>query len=114
MISTILRNLVSNAIKFTESGGKIDVVLENKGDAMKVSVIDSGIGLPPEEKDKVFDMFYQVDATTRRATGGTGLGLAIARGIVALHGGEIWVESELGKGANFSFVIPRKQNQKAA
>ncbi len=113
-IQQVVDNLISNAVKFTESGGSVQVVLENKGDALKVSVIDTGIGLPKEEQEKIFDMFYQVDATARRATGGTGLGLAIARGIVALHGGEIWVESQPGKGSNFSFVIPRKTNQIAA
>ena len=113
-IQQVVDNLISNAIKFTESGGKIDVLLENKGDAMKISVIDTGIGISADEREKVFDMFYQVDASTRRPTGGTGLGLAIARGIVALHGGEIWVESEMGKGSNFSFVIPRKKIPKAA
>ncbi len=111
-IQQVVDNLISNAIKFTESGGMVEVVLENKGDALKVAVIDSGIGLPPAERDKVFDMFYQVDATMRRSTGGTGLGLAIARGIVALHGGEIWVESEVGKGSTFSFLLPCKKNQK--
>jgi signal transduction histidine kinase len=87
---------------------------EDKGDCVKISVSDSGIGLSKDDQEKVFDMFYQADASMRRSTGGAGLGLAIARGIVVLHGGQIWVESDPGKGATFSFVLPLHKSQKAA
>lgn len=113
-LQQVVDNLLSNAIKFTPSAGFIEVSCVEKGDCILVSIHDSGIGLSLQDKEKVFDMFYQADASTRRATGGAGLGLAIARGIVAIHGGEIWVESELGQGATFSFMIPRHKAQKAA
>jgi signal transduction histidine kinase len=113
-LQQVIDNLISNAIKFTDKGGVIDIVGEDKSDGVKISVKDSGIGMSQADQEKVFDMFYQADASMRRSTGGAGLGLAIARGIVALHGGKIWVESELGKGATFQFVIPTNKAQKAA
>lgn len=112
-LQQVVDNLVSNAIKFTDRGGSVQVHVEDKGDAVKISVVDSGIGLSKPDQEKVFDMFYQADASMRRSTGGAGLGLAIARGIVVLHGGQIWVESEPGKGATFSFVLPYHKAQKA-
>jgi signal transduction histidine kinase len=113
-LQQVIDNLVSNAIKFTDKDGRVRVAGEDKGDCIKVSVSDSGIGLSKDDQEKVFDMFYQADASMRRSTGGAGLGLAIARGIVVLHGGQIWVESELGKGATFCFVLPHHKNQQVA
>jgi signal transduction histidine kinase len=107
-------NLISNAIKFTPSGGTIRVSAAEKGDFIKVSVTDNGPGLSLEEQEKVFDMFYQADASTRRSNGGAGLGLAIARGIISMHGGQLWVESVKGTGSTFSFMVPRNKAQKAA
>jgi signal transduction histidine kinase len=113
-LQQVIDNLISNAVKFTDKAGRVRVSAEDKGDCIKISVSDSGIGLSKDDQEKVFDMFYQADASMRRSTGGAGLGLAIARGIVVLHGGQIWVESELGKGATFSFVLPHHKTQKAA
>ena len=113
-LQQVVDNIVSNALKFTERGGEIDVIGEEKGDFLQVSVRDTGPGLSTDEQEKVFDMFYQADASTRRSAGGAGLGLAIARGIVNMHGGQISVQSEKGKGATFSFLIPRKREQKKA
>lgn len=113
-LQQVVDNLISNAIKFTEKGGQIEVLGIEKGDFLQVSVRDTGPGLSSEEQEKVFDMFYQADASTRRSAGGAGLGLAIARGIVVMHGGQISVQSEKGKGATFSFVVPRRKGQKAA
>lgn len=113
-LQQVVDNLVSNAIKFTDCGGEIDVIGEEKGDFLQVSVRDTGPGLSSEEQSKVFDMFYQADASTRRSAGGAGLGLAIARGIVNMHGGQIMVQSEKGQGATFTFLIPRKKAQKKA
>jgi two-component system, OmpR family, sensor kinase len=90
------------------------VTVEEKGDLVQVSVADTGPGLTPEEQAKVFDMFYQVDTSAKRAAGGAGLGLAIARGIVTMHGGEMAVHSEKGAGATFRFMVPRNKEQKAA
>src|SRR4029077_1945051 len=113
-LQQVVDNLVSNAIKFTERGGEIDVTGEEKGDFLQVSVRDTGPGLSTEEQAKVFDMFYQADASTRRSAGGAGLGLAIARGILRMHGGQMYVRSEKGKGSTFTFVLPRQREQKAA
>jgi CheY-like chemotaxis protein len=101
----IILNLVSNACKFTEEG---EVILRAYTDDEKltVSVSDTGIGIPQEKLDNIFEEFTQVDASTTRKVGGTGLGLPISRHFVEMHKGQIWVESILGKGSTFSFCLP--------
>jgi PAS domain S-box-containing protein len=102
----IIWNLVSNAVKFTEHGEVlITVGMMNENEAF-VSVKDTGIGISTEEQNMVFDQFRQVDESTTRRAGGTGLGLTITRYLVQLHGGKIWVESELDKGSTFTFTLP--------
>jgi signal transduction histidine kinase len=113
-LAQVVDNLLSNAIKFTDRGGEIDIFAEEKGDFIEVSVRDTGTGMTPEEQQKVFDIFYQADASNRRTAGGTGLGLAISRGIIVMHGGQLRVSSEKGKGATFSFLVPRRRAQIAA
>jgi signal transduction histidine kinase len=113
-LKQVLDNLVSNAVKFTERGGEIDLFAEEKGDFIQVSVRDTGPGLTQEEQEKVFDIFYQADTSNRRTAGGAGLGLAICRGIVVMHGGQLHVTSEKGKGATFTFIVPRRRVQIAA
>ena len=113
-LQQVTENLISNAIKFTDAGGEIDVFGEEKGDFLQVSVRDTGPGLTEEEQSRVFDMFYQADTSNRRSAGGTGLGLAIAKGILMMHGGQLLVHSEKGKGATFSYLVPRRKSQKAA
>jgi signal transduction histidine kinase len=106
-ITQVLLNLVGNAIKFTDSGEvRIDVVAEN-GDLL-VSVSDTGPGIPEMDRAKIFDEFRQAEGSITQKKGGTGLGLAIAKRIVELHGGKIWVESEVGKGSTFTFSLPLK------
>jgi PAS domain S-box-containing protein len=103
----ILYNLLSNAVKFTPDGGSVWIEGNVDGDAMVViSVVDTGIGIPPEEHQSVFQKFYQVGPTTRGVREGTGLGLTITKRLVEQHGGKIWVESEPGKGSRFSFALP--------
>ncbi len=102
----ILVNLLSNAIKFTPEGGKIEVEARLTEDEAIVAVRDTGIGIPPEEHERIFDRFYQVGESLTREHGGMGLGLAIAKGMVELCGGRIWVESEVGQGSTFTFTIP--------
>ena len=122
-LQRILGNLLSNAIKFTPEGGTVTVSAEPLPEeahdtvlwrrtpptrAVAVRVSDTGIGIPPEHQEKIWDKFFQVDSSSRRVFGGTGLGLAIAKSVVELHGGTIWVESEgvPGKGSTFVFTLP--------
>jgi signal transduction histidine kinase len=113
-LQQVIDNLLANAIKFSDVEDVIDVFTEEKGDFIEVSVRDFGIGIAADAQKKVFDMFFQADASIKRTAGGAGLGLAIAHGIVSLHGGRIWVESEQGKGAIFKFTIPRNRAKMAA
>jgi signal transduction histidine kinase len=104
-ITQCLLNLAGNALKFTRQGSvEIGVTLE--GQTLLYRVKDSGIGIPKEQLENVFAQFRQVDATITREFGGTGLGLSITKKFVEMHGGRIWVESELGKGSTFYFSIP--------
>jgi len=109
-LSQVITNLLSNAAKFTPEGGTIRLdsrlLSEEEGACMlRVSVEDTGIGISEEQKGRLFKSFEQAENTTTRKYGGTGLGLAITRRIVELMGGEVWVESELGKGSTFSFTF---------
>ncbi|MFQ6050724.1 MAG: MEDS domain-containing protein [Candidatus Hydrothermarchaeota archaeon] len=106
-IKEVLTNLISNAIKFTPEGGKIKVNIENRKEDVLVSVSDNGPGISEEDQKRIFDRFYKVESSLTRSVEGTGLGLSIAKGLVELHGGKIWVESELGKGSTFYFTIPK-------
>ena len=113
----ILYNLLSNAIKFTPEGDRIrvtvrmasEVGVKQGGRWIEVAVADTGIGLKPEDQERIFGKFEQVDSEYGREQQGTGLGLALTRNFVELHGGWIWVESELGKGSIFRFVLPLTQ-----
>jgi PAS domain S-box-containing protein len=102
----ILFNLLSNAVKFTPDGGKIWVEAVERRGRLTVSVSDTGLGIPVEEQELIFDAFHQAGATTKGIKEGTGLGLAITKRLVEEHGGRIWVESEPGKGARLSFTMP--------
>jgi signal transduction histidine kinase len=105
-LSIVLDNLLNNAIKFTPPGGRIQVALRSQTGMVAVSVTDTGIGIPEQELNQVFDRFYQVESHLTRHEGGMGLGLSIARGMVELHGGRIWVESVEGRGSHFTFTLP--------
>jgi len=105
-ISQILRNLINNAIKFSDEGGKIEIIASSKQDHILFGVKDYGVGLTPENRSRVFEPFYQVEKSSNRKHGGTGLGLAICRGIVESQKGKIWIESTLGEGSTFYFTIP--------
>jgi signal transduction histidine kinase/CheY-like chemotaxis protein len=117
----ILYNLLSNAIKFTPEGGRIRVTtrrapeVETKkgGEWIEIAVADTGVGLRKEDQERIFGAFEQVDSAYGREQQGTGLGLALTRKLVELHGGWIWVESELGKGSTFRFVIPLVRSEVA-
>ncbi|MFC1990561.1 ATP-binding protein, partial [Chloroflexota bacterium] len=102
----VLINLLGNSTKFTPDGGKLMVKAVRDGDWCYVSVIDSGIGIKRENQKKIFEPFCQLDSPMTETKGGTGLGLIIARQIIERHGGQIWVESEHGKGSKFTFTLP--------
>src|SRR5215469_9138477 len=102
----ILINLLSNAVKFTPEGGRIRVSATTRNGFAVVSVADTGVGIPKEAQEAVFDKFYQVGATTKGVREGTGLGLAITKQLVEEHGGSIQLESVPGKGSCFTFTIP--------
>lgn len=105
-VGRALNNLVSNALRHTPPGGKVEVHASRQVDWARVDVRDSGAGIPAEDVPHVFERFYRGEKSRSRLTGGAGLGLAIARGIVEAHGGQIGVESASGEGANFYFVLP--------
>jgi PAS domain S-box-containing protein len=112
-IAEVLTNLLGNAIKFTPMQGKVTVSVMRNGDGwVKVSIADTGPGIPSDEAKRIFDKFYQVSQPERQKAMGTGLGLSIAKTLVELHGGQIWLESETGRGSTFSFTIPPEQPQK--
>ncbi|HIQ01263.1 MAG TPA: GAF domain-containing sensor histidine kinase, partial [Anaerolineales bacterium] len=106
-IGQVLDNLLTNAIKFSPRGGTITVRVREAGEWLRVEVSDTGIGIPADKLSRVFERFYQVDGTSRRRFGGAGLGLAIVKQIVEAHGGEVGVESTVGKGSTFYFTLPK-------
>jgi signal transduction histidine kinase len=104
-VRQVVLNLLSNAIKFTPEGGRIEVSAAPKDGLVEVSVSDTGVGIAPEDQEKVFEEFRQVGTAAKKVEG-TGLGLTLCRKFVELHGGRIWVKSQLGAGATFTFTIP--------
>jgi GAF domain-containing protein len=105
-IKQILLNLLSNAVKFTPEGGRIGIKARQADGSVEISVSDTGIGIAPEDQPKIFEEFRQVGADYAHKVEGTGLGLTLAKKFVELHGGRIWVESEVGKGSAFTFSLP--------
>jgi len=101
----LVRDLLGNAAKFS-SRGCVRVVPEKCGEALKICVMDTGIGIEEKDQHNIFEDFRQADQEMTRSYGGTGLGLALAKRIVELHGGRIWVESKKGAGAQFYFTLP--------
>ena len=103
----VFTNLIGNAIKFTPNNGEVSVEIEADGNLLHVEVIDTGPGIPPEERQKIFDKFYQLSDISTRQQGGSGLGLSISKSIVEAHGGKLWIDDgNQGKGSNFQFVLP--------
>jgi signal transduction histidine kinase len=104
-VKQVLLNLLSNAVKFTAEGGRIDVRAEARDGTVEIAVTDTGVGIAPADQDAVFEEFRQVGPSAKRVEG-TGLGLALSRKFIELHGGRIWVTSELGRGSTFTFTLP--------
>ncbi len=107
-VEQVLVNLIHNAIKFTNTGGRINISAEADGDKLRISVADTGVGIPADDLPRIFERFYKADKA--RSGSGTGLGLAIAKHIIEAHSGEIWADSVEGKGATFSFTLPLAPN----
>jgi signal transduction histidine kinase len=105
-IKQVLLNLLSNAVKFTPEGGRIGINARQTDGSVEISVSDTGIGIAPEDQPKIFEEFRQVGSDYSHKSEGTGLGLTLAKKFVELHGGRIWVESEVGKGSTFTFTLP--------
>jgi signal transduction histidine kinase len=104
-IKQVIFNLLSNAVKFTPSGGEVDVSATRVNGEVRVSVADTGPGIAPEDWDRIFEEFQQSETGVGHREG-TGLGLALSKRYVELHGGRIWLESELGHGSTFTFALP--------
>jgi signal transduction histidine kinase len=106
-LEQVLTNLVENAIKFTPEGGQVRVLGRDRAELIEIVVADTGIGVPVEERERIFDRFYQVDSSVRRRYKGTGLGLTICKHIVTQHGGRIWVEGAEREGSEFHVTLPK-------
>ncbi len=106
-LGQVLYNLFDNAIKFSPEGGQIDLQVDSREGTVCFVVKDRGIGIAPADRERIFESFRQADEGTNRRFGGAGLGLSIAKSLVELHGGKIWVESELGRGSSFFVQLPR-------
>ncbi len=107
-IKQVMTNLLDNAIKYTPEGGSIEVYGRDANNFVTVSVRDTGVGIPLEDLDRIFERFYRVDKARSRKMGGTGLGLAIVQDIVEAHGGRVMVDSEAGQGSTFTIVLPKR------
>jgi signal transduction histidine kinase len=106
-IMQILLNLVSNAVKYSPRGGIVRVCSQQRDRWLELVVSDQGVGIPPEARSRVFDRFFRVSSFETKGIPGTGLGLSIVKGLVELHGGRIWVESEVGRGSSFHVTLPQ-------
>jgi len=107
-IKQILLNLLSNAVKFTSEGGQIEIKAISVDGSVEISVSDTGVGIASEDQATIFEEFRQVGTADAQKSEGTGLGLTLAKKFVELHGGRIWVKSEVGKGSSFTFTLPER------
>jgi len=102
----VLTNLIENVIRYTPSGSLIEIRVQVVDEEMTISIADKGPGIPPNDRERIFDKFYRVLSTQRKGKEGSGLGLAVCRGLVEAHGGHIWVENREEGGAIFRFTLP--------
>ncbi|WZL74049.1 ATP-binding protein [Clostridiaceae bacterium 35-E11] len=113
-IERVMLNLLSNAVKFTKDNGEIRVNIDSKDEHVIISVKDTGIGIPEDMRDKIFERFKQVDVPLSKRAEGSGIGLSLVKSIIQLHGGDIRVKSEYGKGSEFIIALPVKMAQEEA
>jgi signal transduction histidine kinase len=110
LLSEVLQRLLSNALKYTYPGGQVALrAFLHSYDMIQVDIADTGVGISPEQQQQLFRRFYRADNPLRGEVDGAGLGLSIAESFVVLHGGTLWVQSEVGKGSTFSFTLPITQ-----
>jgi signal transduction histidine kinase len=109
-VKQVLLNLLSNALKFTPEGGRVEVRAGMVDGVAEVSVTDTGVGIAPEDQGAIFEEFRQVGTADKKAEG-TGLGLTLCRKFVELHGGRIWIKSQVGAGSTFTFMIPVRRGE---
>jgi signal transduction histidine kinase len=105
-LKQVALNLLTNAVKFTADGGAIAMSAQFVGDEVRVTVRDTGIGIPEQDQDRIFEAFQRGDRRSHTSTEGTGLGLTLSKRIVELHGGRVWLTSRVGAGSTFGFAIP--------
>ncbi|WP_434995962.1 sensor histidine kinase [Arthrobacter sp. Ld5] len=109
LLMTAFRNLIDNAIRYSPEGTRVGVGIRSRDGLVQVSVTDQGVGITPEEQERVFERFYRIDAARSRQTGGTGLGLSIVKHVVSNHGGEVTVWSQPGQGSTFTVRLPEME-----
>ena len=105
-IEQVILNIISNAIKYTEDNGEINISASTKDDDLVLRVKDNGIGIPKDDQERIFERFYRVEKGRSREMGGTGLGLSIAREIIDAHGGQIHIDSVFGQGTEITIILP--------
>ena len=113
-VKQILLNLLSNAVKFTPEGGRVGLIATAAESVVTIAVSDTGIGIAPEDQAAIFEEFRQVGRDDTRTQEGTGLGLTLAKKFVELHGGRIWLQSQVGQGSTFSFTLPVRFDERGA
>ena len=106
LLYSILYNLCDNAVKYNRNGGSVEVAVQNEEKAVRLTVSDTGIGIPPEYQSRIFERFFRVDKSRSREIGGTGLGLSIVKHAAMVHGAKISVESIVGYGTSFTLLFP--------
>lgn len=106
LLTTAIRNLIDNAIRYSNPGGRVSIGVNELEGEMRIAVVDQGVGIPNEQRERVFERFYRGDEARTRETGGSGLGLSIVKHVAADHGGRVELWSEPGKGSTFTFIIP--------
>jgi signal transduction histidine kinase len=111
-VKQVLLNLLSNAVKFTPEGGRVSLTATPADGVLTIAVSDTGIGIAPEDQAAIFEEFRQVGREDARKQEGTGLGLTLAKKFVELHGGVIWVQSQVGQGSTFTFTLPVRLDER--
>jgi two-component system sensor histidine kinase SenX3 len=114
LLVTAVDNLISNAVQYSPDGSRVGIGVSSGDGVVEIAVTDQGVGIPDDEKDRVFERFFRVDAARSRNTGGSGLGLSIVKHVIQNHGGDVRVWSRLGRGSTFTIRLPEASHETAA